>query len=74
LEPFGECSDSAGDVFVAAYANSSMNSSTIYEYAHGGTSPVATLSDSSLRNDLQGSILAALALQLKNATTAAQTG
>jgi hypothetical protein len=45
LEPFGECSDSAGDVFVVAYANSSMNSSTIYEYAHGGTTPIATLSD-----------------------------
>jgi hypothetical protein len=45
LEPFGECADSAGDVFVVAYANSSMKSSTIYEYAHGGTTPIATLSD-----------------------------
>jgi hypothetical protein len=45
LEPFGECSDSAGDVFVVAYANTSMNSTTIYEFAHGGTSPIAMLSD-----------------------------
>ena len=45
LEPFGECADSKGDVFVVAYANASMNSSTIYEYAHGGTTPIATLSD-----------------------------
>jgi hypothetical protein len=45
LEPFGECADSAGDVFVVAYANTSMNSTTIYEYAHGGASPIAMLSD-----------------------------
>jgi hypothetical protein len=44
-EPFGECTDSAGDMFIVAYSNASMNSSTIYEYAHGGTSPIATLSD-----------------------------
>ena len=45
VEPFGECTDSAGDVFIVAYSNASMNSSTIYEYAHGGTSPIAALSD-----------------------------
>jgi hypothetical protein len=44
-EPFGECADSAGDVFIVAYTNGSMTSSTIYEYAHGGTSPIATLND-----------------------------
>ena len=44
-EPFGECTDSAGDVFVVAYSNGSMTSSTIYEYAHGGTNPIATLND-----------------------------
>ena len=45
-EPFGECTDSAGDVFIVAFSNtSSSSSSTIYEYAHGGTSPIATLSD-----------------------------
>jgi hypothetical protein len=44
-EPFGECADSAGDVFIVAYSNGSDTSSTIYEYAHGGTSPIATLND-----------------------------
>ena len=43
--PFGECADSAGNVFIVTYSNESMNSSTIYEYAHGGTTPIATLSD-----------------------------
>jgi hypothetical protein len=43
--PRGECADSAGHVFIVAYSNGSMNSSTIYEYAHGGTKPIATLSD-----------------------------
>jgi hypothetical protein len=45
LEPPGECVDSSGDVFAISYANTSFNSSTIYEYAHGGTSPIATLAD-----------------------------
>jgi hypothetical protein len=44
-EPFGECVDSSGDVFVVAYANPSLNASNIYEYAHGGTTPIATLND-----------------------------
>ncbi len=44
-EPFGECTDSAGNVFIVAYSNGSMSASTIYEYAHGGTKPIATLSD-----------------------------
>lgn len=43
--PFGECVDSAGDVFIVAYARSSSRSSVIYEYAHGGTAPINTLSD-----------------------------
>jgi hypothetical protein len=34
---WGDCSDSAGDVFV-------INDSQLLEYAHGGTIPVATLS------------------------------
>jgi hypothetical protein len=38
--PFGECVDSKGDVFIANYV-----ASNILEYAHGGTSPIATLSD-----------------------------
>ncbi len=45
IYPYGDCSDAAGDVFVVAYTAPSMKSSTIYEYAHGGTSPIATLSD-----------------------------
>ena len=43
--PRGDCADSAGDVFIVAYSNGSTSSSTIYEYAHGGTNPIATLSD-----------------------------
>lgn len=39
--PFGACSDSSGHVFILIYKSSS---STIYEYAHGGTTPIATLS------------------------------
>jgi hypothetical protein len=39
-EPQGECVDSAGDVFVT-----NTRASTIVEYAHGGTTPVATLAD-----------------------------
>lgn len=38
--PEGECVDKTGDVFIANYA-----ASDILEYAHGGTSPIATLSD-----------------------------
>jgi hypothetical protein len=34
--PYGECTDSAGDVFIA-------NQSTIVEYKHGGTKPIETL-------------------------------
>jgi hypothetical protein len=44
-QPVGECVDSAGDVFVVASANGSFTSSTIYEYAHGSTTPLATLND-----------------------------
>jgi hypothetical protein len=42
--PSGLCSDVAGDVFFINY-NTSANNSTIYEYAHGGTTPIAMLSD-----------------------------
>lgn len=42
----GECADSAGDVFITTSDQS--GASTIYEYAHGGTSPVASLSDRGL--------------------------
>ena len=43
--PFGECVDAAGDVFIVALAGPTSTSSTIYEYAHGGSTPIATLSD-----------------------------
>jgi len=39
--PEGLCSDAKGNVFVP-----SPDSGQIFEYAHGGTSPIATLSDS----------------------------
>ncbi|MFZ0574284.1 MAG: hypothetical protein WA428_01430 [Candidatus Cybelea sp.] len=39
----GLCSDSAGDVFVPTAG--SVSQSYIYEYAHGGTQPIATLTD-----------------------------
>ncbi len=40
VEPYGECVDNVGDVFIA-----DMGGSDIVEYAHGGTSPIAVLSD-----------------------------
>lgn len=39
-EPQGECVDKKGDVFVTTFA-----AFQILEYAHGGTSPIATLSN-----------------------------
>jgi hypothetical protein len=39
-EPQGECSDAAGNVWIT-----NTNMSQIIEYAHGGTTPIATLSD-----------------------------
>jgi hypothetical protein len=38
--PQGECVDSAGDVFIT-----NTEAAQILEYAHGGTSPIATISD-----------------------------
>lgn len=38
--PEGECTDKAGDVFIA-----DARSSKIFEYAHGATSPITTLVD-----------------------------
>lgn len=45
IYPLGECVDLKGDVFIVAAADRSDKSGVIYEYAHGGTSPIATLSD-----------------------------
>lgn len=39
-----ECADPSGDIFVTSTAYSGYGS-TIYEYAHGGTTPIASLSD-----------------------------
>ncbi len=38
--PEGECVDKSGDVFIADFS-----ASHIFEYAHGGKSPIATLND-----------------------------
>jgi hypothetical protein len=43
--PNGSCVDGEGNVFIVAYADSSLRNSAIYEYAHGGTTPINTLSD-----------------------------
>jgi hypothetical protein len=40
---WGACADRNGDVFITAQR--SARSSFIYEYAHGGTTPIATLRD-----------------------------
>lgn len=42
--PLGECVDGAGDVFIVT-APSGYQTSVVYEYAHGGSEPIATLSD-----------------------------
>jgi hypothetical protein len=42
--PFGECVDKSGDVFVADFGGED-GSAGIVEYAHGGTTPIATLID-----------------------------
>jgi hypothetical protein len=42
----GECSDSNGDVFIVAPGEELSNPTTIYEYAHGGSTPIATLTES----------------------------
>lgn len=38
--PYGECQDGAGNIYIADFG-----ASQIVEYAHGGTSPIKTLSD-----------------------------
>jgi hypothetical protein len=42
--PLGECVDKSGDVFVVDFG-ADGGTAGIVEYAHGGTSPIATLSD-----------------------------
>jgi len=40
-QPMGECTDSAGDVYITDYA-----AKQILEFAHGGTKPLRKLNDS----------------------------
>jgi hypothetical protein len=42
-QPIGECVDAAGDVFIVQQGSLSSDASTIYEYQHGASTPVATL-------------------------------
>ena len=42
-EPAGECVDTSGDVFITS--STFYGTGTIFEYAHGGTQPIAALSD-----------------------------
>jgi hypothetical protein len=44
----GECVDSSGDVFLPSLSSDSSTSSIIYEYAHGGTTPIAMLNDTGI--------------------------
>jgi hypothetical protein len=41
----GLCADEKGNVFVPAATGASINAGYIFEYAHGGTQPIATLND-----------------------------
>lgn len=43
--PLGECIDAVGDVFIVSGGSNTSELSNIYEYAHGGTSPIAILDD-----------------------------
>ena len=43
----GDCTDSGGNVFIAASEGSPSVGGFIFKFAHGGTAPLATLSDGS---------------------------
>jgi hypothetical protein len=58
-EPQGECVDKNGDVFVTTFA-----AQEILEYAHGGTSPIATLQN-------PGEYMEGCSVDLKSGTLAA---
>ncbi len=45
FEPLGECVDKSGNVFVVTQGSTSSSGSNVYEYAHGGSSPIAILSE-----------------------------
>jgi hypothetical protein len=44
--PYGICSDTQGNVWIADDTAGSFSPGTMVEYAHGGTTPIAQLSDS----------------------------
>ena len=46
----GLCVDKSGDVFVPAWTDESGVRGYIYEYAHGGTQPIETLTDGTSEN------------------------
>ncbi len=41
----GVCTDKAGDVWIADDTGGGLRPGTMIEYAHGGTTPIATLND-----------------------------
>jgi predicted aconitase with swiveling domain len=50
-KPAGLCTDKAGNVYVTTQGyGDTGNQSYIYEYAHGGTIPIATIADPGLAN------------------------
>jgi hypothetical protein len=60
--PTGECTDRAGNVWIA-----DQNQKAVYEYAHGGTSPINTLTDTMINP-------VGCALNLKNGDLAVANG
>jgi hypothetical protein len=46
LQTAGLCVDQQGDVFVPAWTQTPYDRGFVYEFAHGGTQPIATLTDS----------------------------
>ncbi len=45
FEPLGECVDKSGNVFVVTQVSTPSSGSNVYEYAHGGSSPITVLSE-----------------------------
>jgi hypothetical protein len=43
----GACTDASGNLFISAWVDNSSTLGEIFEYAHGGKSPISTLSDGS---------------------------
>jgi len=50
-EPLGLCNDPSGNIYVTMQGDGeSLSQSYVYEYAHGGTHPIATFHDPGLAN------------------------